>query len=98
MMSTVRKLFWFGGFGLIVVAAWATGIHWQLFLAPLLIGVGLGPVVFSGRFQLEGGIVTILSLWVLGAIGLYFHHALAVAFVFFVAWTWYSKLNDSHEG
>lgn len=69
MMSTVRKLFWFGGFGLIVVAAWATGIHWQLFLAPLLIGVGLGPVVFSGRFQLEGGIVTILSLWVLGAIG-----------------------------
>lgn len=69
MMSTVRKLFWFGGFGLIVVAAWATGIHWQLFLAPLLIGVGLGAVVFSGRLQLAGGIVPILSLWVLGAIG-----------------------------
>ena len=67
MMSTVRKLFWFGGFGLIVVAAWATGIHWQLLLAPLLIGVGLGAVVFSGRFQLAGGIVPILSLWVLGA-------------------------------
>jgi hypothetical protein len=54
MMSTVRKLFWFGGFGLFVVAAWATGIHWQLLLAPLLIGVGLGAVVFSGQVPTRG--------------------------------------------
>ena len=94
---SLRKILWVCAGVVTLIMGIGSGIHWVLGVALFFIAALATARFIAAKSELAGGRVAIVVLAACVAVGFLFPLVLPLAYIGYVAWTWYS-IASGDEG